>query len=165
MENRIYKVGEVFTISGSKTVNKDIATKGDTSSFVATPYICRGKSNNGCEGYFNFTPSQKGCCITVGSQGATAFFQHKNFFTGTGVLILRCDRLTENNGLYICTIINKSLAAGGYGYGYEVSQEKLKDLEISLPSIIHEDGTYEPDWNYMENYTKNLREKIDIYPE
>ena len=161
MENRTYKVGDIFNVSGSKSVNKDIAIKGDNSKYKNIPYICRGKSENGCEGYYNYTPSQKKNCITIGSQGAHAFYQHKNFFTGTGVIVLRHEKLTENNALYFNTVINSVLK--GYGYGYEVSQDKLKEIEIQIPSIIHEDGTYEPDWDYMENYIKDIKSKVDIY--
>lgn len=159
MESREFKVGELFRISGSPSVNKEKI--GDGSKKL-TPYICRGKVDSGYSGSFFHTPSQKANCIIVGSQGATAFYQHKDFFTGTGVLIIRHDKMTENIGLYVSTALNNSLFLHG-GRSYEVSQGSLNSLEVSLPSIIHEDDTSEPDWDYMENYIKNLRDKIDAH--
>lgn len=157
MNNKRYVIGEIFQISGSTSVNKtDI---GDGSKNL-TPYICRGKENSGYSGSFYHTPNQKANCIIVGSQGATAFYQHRDFFTGTGVIVIRHDKMNENNGLYISTALNKSLSMYG-GRFYEVSQGSLRLLEISLPSVIRNDGTFEPDWDYMEKVIANLRKQED----
>ena len=36
------------------------------------------------------------------------------------------------------------------------TSKKIEKEEILLPAITNEDETYSPDWNYMEDYIKNI---------
>ena len=56
--------------------------------------------------------------------------------------------------MFLVTIMNKEQYR--YSYGRKCSQTKLKSTILKLPAITKEDGTYEPDWEYMENYIKSL---------
>ena len=56
--------------------------------------------------------------------------------------------------MFLVTIMNKEQYR--YSYGRKCSQTKLKSTILKLPVITKEDGTYEPDWKYMENYIKSL---------
>ena len=44
-----------------------------------------------------------------------------------------------------------------YSYGRSGTGNRLKDNEIMLPALIKEDGTYEPDWDFMTSYIQSLK--------
>lgn len=81
-------------------------------------------------------------------------YQPNNFATGNKVYTLKNVNLNKYNALFITTILNKE--AYKYSYGRARILSKLSNEIIKLPAITKEDGTYEPDWEYMENYIKSL---------
>ena len=112
--------------------------------------------HNGCDGYFDVSKEKitKGHCITVGAEGIYAFYQPENFATGNKVYTLRNEHLTKYNALFITTILNTEIYK--YSYGRARILSKLDNEIIKLPALLKDDKTYEPDWEFMENYIKSL---------
>ena len=71
------------------------------------------------------------------------------------------DNLNKLNGLFLASVINKTLKRL-YEYNDMGSSESIKKEKIKLP--IKQDGT--PDWFYMENFIKCLysreRERVQV---
>ena len=158
MENRKYKVGEIFkNIKTTKHITKPQIENNPGKTLVITG----GDEKYGVSGFYNVPAVNKGNCITFSRTSSNAFYRDRDFNGLDSVAALYHEKLTENTAIYLITCFKKN--ADGYSYGNKRLPEKLKSEDISLPSIIHEDGTYEPDWEYMENYIANLRKKINIY--
>lgn len=58
-------------------------------------------------------------------------------------------------GLFIKTMIDNAVS-GKYGYGYKFSQTRIKKQTIILPITAEQ----EPDWQFMEEYMKQVERKI-----
>ena len=65
--------------------------------------------------------------------------------------------LNKYTGLFLVSVIRKSLL--NYSYSDQISSSLLPELSIKLPYIINESGKKMPDFEYMENYIKELSEK------
>ena len=115
------------------------------------PYVTRSAENNGKSGYCgNADRIVKGNCITIGAEGFTAFYQENDFVAGNKVYALRHRNLNNVNALYICTVLNKLSCL--YSFNNARILDKIKQEVISLPI----DNNGEPDWQYMENYMKEI---------
>jgi len=138
-----FKVGKIFQISSGDCISSNNVNKEINEELI--PYITRGKENNSIDSFVHNKATQKANCITIGTQGATAYYQNLDFISGTGVNILRNEKeLNKFNALFLCTALNKIIQTI-FKFGYELSQTRLKNVIIKLPSIEKEDGTFEPD--------------------
>ena len=153
-----YRVGDVFKITSGDCIKSDDTNNEENEKLI--PYITRGKSLNSIDSYVHNKATQKRNCITIGTQGVTAYYQNLDFISGTGVNIIRHDRLNEDNALFICTILNKCIQKN-YKFGYELSQTRLSNVKIHLPSKLNSEGKYEPDWEYMEEFIKQKEKDIE----
>ena len=143
-----FKVGELFDCNIAKSLDFGKLEKGNTI------FIGRTSTNNGVQGKVNAPPCEKGNCITVGMVGDNkAFYQPQEFAASQNILVLRNKRLNEKNGLFFAALINSLLAK--YNYSNTVKKKEFINESILLP--ITPEGT--PDFDYMENYMKNLTEK------
>ena len=139
-------VGELFDCE----TTKGIASKNDLVE-GNIPYVTRSAENNGKSGYCgNADRIVKGNCITIGAEGFTAFYQENDFVAGNKVYALRHRNLNNVNALYICTVLNKLSCL--YSFNNARILDKIKQEVISLPI----DNNGEPDWQYMENYIKEI---------
>lgn len=141
-----FKVGELFECK----TTKGIASKNDLVE-GNIPYVTRSAENNGKSGYCgNADRIVKGNCITIGAEGFTAFYQENDFVAGNKVYALRHRNLNNVNALYICTVLNKLSCL--YSFNNARILDKIKQEVISLPI----DNNGEPDWQYMEDYMKEI---------
>ena len=141
-----FKVGELFDCE----TTKGIASKSDLVE-GNIPYVTRSAENNGKSGYCgNADRIVKGNCITIGAEGFTAFYQENDFVAGNKVYALRHKNLNNVNALYICTVLNKLSCL--YSFNNARILDKIKQEVISLPI----DNNGEPDWQYMEDYMKEI---------
>ena len=146
-----FRIGDIFKVEKSQNIKKD-----DAEEIMGgnVPYITRTEFNNGC----NFFVEQKniktqiGNCITIGGEGANVFYQPINFITGNNITKIYNKNLNENNGLFIVSILN--LEKYRYSYNRAFNQKNIINTYIKLPSKNNE-----PDWEYMEQYIKSLRER------
>ena len=141
-----FRVGELFDCE----TTKGIASKNDLVE-GNIPYVTRSAENNGKSGYCgNADRIVKGNCITIGAEGFTAFYQENDFVAGNKVYALRHRNLNNVNALYICTVLNKLSCL--YSFNNARILDKIKQEVISLPI----DNNGEPDWQYMEDYMKEI---------
>lgn len=154
-----FKVGELFDCQTTKTINpnKDGLSEGDI------PYVTRSAFNNGISGNYadptgEFTT--KGNCITIGAEGAIAFYQDTDFIAGVKVYALRHAKLNTLSALFVCSVLNEN--ARCYSYANARVLDKIKEETIPLPLIQGTnlaDYTQEDiDWDYMERFMSRVQD-------
>lgn len=130
------------------------------------PFVASGSVNNGvmkcCKPLEN-EKLDEADCITVSPVDGNAFYQPYPFLgrggAGSSILMLYADNLSLYSGQFIAKMIAHTCACK-YTYGHMGNKESIKREKIMLP--VDENGN--PDYNYMEKYSKNLlREKIQNY--
>lgn len=128
-------------------------TKNVTENINGIPYVVRTKFNNGIkynvEKTLQMQPSPAGT-ISFGAENATFFYQEREYVSGRDIYYIDTRHLTK----YACLFVVTSLQtiAEKYSYNYGMFPELVKKEEIKLP--VNKKG--EPDWDYMENYMKNI---------
>lgn len=124
-------------------------------------YIGRTRENNGVTA--KISPSNnlvgllnKGGCITiamVGDSTCSTFYQKTDFFASQNILILRNKYLNQCNALFIANVID--LEKYRFSYGRTLTKSFFKNHSIKLPV---KGG--QPDWQFMENYIKEIKSNI-----
>ena len=154
-----FKVGELF-----ETVNdngKQVPTGANVPSLElksgTVPRISVTGVNNGVVGYYDSTHKNYKVYnnfISVNFLG-NAFYQENNASLDMKVhcLKLKNKELNKYLGLFLITIINKLTSS--YSYTSQLSSTSITQLQLLLP--VTPEGA--PDFDYMENYMKNLTEK------
>jgi hypothetical protein len=91
--------------------------------------------------------------VSIG-EGGKAFYQEEKgaIFTRVKALIPKF-KLNKYIGLFLVPILN--LEGVRYSYGRVLDADRLKDTEIKLP--VDKEGN--PDWDFMENYSKLIYNK------
>jgi hypothetical protein len=155
-----YKLNELFNIKGSKTTPKKELEKKGKGKY---PYITTTAFNQGVSGYYDFF-TEKGNILTFDSAVlGTCFYQEKDFSASDHVElgIPYYKGFNKKIGLFLQMVINKK-NKGVYHYGHKANQQRIKDTVIKLPSKLNiENNTYEPDWQYMEDYISDLEIEIN----
>lgn len=151
-----FKISDLFNVELSKgDLKVTEVEKGDI------PLISSGETNNGVVGFIDKEGDgkaeiYKGNCLTV-DMFCNAFYQHNEFYAvshGRVNILKPKYYFNKYIGLFISTIINNEKFK--YSYGRAVYKSVCEEMVIKLPSITREDGSYEPNWDYMENYIKSL---------
>lgn len=170
---REFVVSSIFAIHNGKciTIEEIEEHPGDLAA------IQSGEDNNGVIGKIdiNYCQSQNytictSPCLTVARTGSAGFvsFQKHGCVVGDSAKILRLKYNHESTGLYLFlqTLLSKNRFK--YAYGRKVTENKYMCDTIYLPvqyqngkPLIDETKNYSqegyvPDWDYMENYIKNL---------
>lgn len=144
---------DLFEIGGSKTTPREEL---DLFGVGTYPYVTTQAVNNGIEGFFNYY-TEDGNVLTVDSAvlGFCSYQQIK-FSASDHVEVLKPKfKMNQYIALFLTTLINKEQYR--YSYGRKCSQKKLHSSKIKLPAIQNPDnGTYTPDWQFMEDYIKSL---------
>jgi len=143
-------IGDLFNISIGKNVdgNKVDKTSGKT------PYITRKESNNGLDGFIDNDTRKlnvKFPVITIGNETARPFVQKYPFYTGTKVNILEPIADISDEALqFIAVSLHQHKSK--YNFSYTINSTRLKKQKIMLPV----NSLDEPDYEYMEQYIKNI---------
>lgn len=77
------------------------------------------------------------------------YYQPFDFVTGDHIVVCRAKWLNRYTALFILTILNKERYR--YNYGRAFRMDLIKDTVIMLPT-----KNDKPDWNYMEQFIKNM---------
>ncbi len=121
-----------------------------------TPYISATANNNGI-GHFvgNDNPTKESGCLSVNRNGSVgySFYHPYNALFSNDCRKLRLKSSNKHVGIFISQQITRQ--KGKYGYGYKMGTARLKRQKIMLP--VNDQN--EPDYNYMENYMKQLEYK------
>ena len=146
-----FRVGDLFEITNGKKYPSSIRQAGEL------PLISTTANNNGISDYIedrNYGVYSN--CITVaysGSVGATFYHKEKVFVGETVIALLPKFKMNQYSGLFICSILSKINSK--FSYTQKIKVLQYKNETILLP--VTSEGT--PDFDYMENYMKNLTEK------
>lgn len=141
----------------------------DQYSEGQVPYISASDTDNGVGAKINLHPDFTAGKITIGKIGATAYLQSQDFCATSDVNVLTPRvEMNKYHLLFITSIINFS-ENYKWSYGRQCRKGDTEGIIIKLPvkcdhngiPIIDEDKQfsnqgYIPDWDYMENYIKNL---------
>lgn len=145
-----FKIEKLFEISRPKKRSQTKYAEGNI------PFVASGNYNNGVVKWCAITDGEQtdsGNCITVSPIDGSAFYQKDDFLgrggAGSAILILRNDNLTELSGLFIAAVIHKTLTK--YSYVDQLNLQTIADEVIKLPATKNQ-----PDWNYMEQYMRNI---------
>ncbi len=123
----------------------------------AIPYITRKDTNNGCRGYVindGFNQIEKENAITIGDTTSTIDYQAKDFICGDHIVVLRSSYFNKYTALFIVTLLKRERYR--YNYGRAFLKDTIANTRLQLPAIQNLDGTYSPDWQFMEDYIKSL---------
>ncbi len=124
----------------------------------AIPYITRKDTNNGCKGYVindDFEQIEERNAITIGDTTSTIDYQDKNFICGDHIVVLRSPHFNKYTALFVVTLLKRERFR--YNYGRAFLKDTIANTNLKLPSILNpDDGTYTPDWQFMEDYIKSL---------
>lgn len=155
-----------FPICGQKGIFKLIQPKPRKSKEYIeegkVPFVASGAFNNGIEKYVKTDELlDKGNCITVSAIGGFSFYQKQDFIgrggAGSAIKILYNEKINEQNALFICAVLQKTLSK--YDYNSMISGTILNEESIYLP-VTNQD---EIDWGFMETYIKDLEPIVNNY--
>lgn len=157
-----FKVGELFRLKSTSSGidgNKLNTTEGEI------PYVTRSVNENGIKQYVTDEQiarknQDKGNVITIGLDTQTAYYQPVSFFTGQNVHILDHEKMSQKLAMYLIPQLIKIMKKYSWG-GNGATLGRLREDTITLPitdASVDTDSP-EPDWEYMENYIKEIEQK------
>jgi hypothetical protein len=162
-----FKILDIFE---TETVGKKLQVP--TGSYIAKkdlrdgniPRITVSGVNNGIAGYYSDTIDVQDYrifnnFISVSFLG-TVFYQEGQASLDMKVHCLKPKNINLNKHIawFLVSIIRKVITYSTYND--QLSSTVLPNLIISLPSKMHTNGKYEPDWQYMEDYIKSIEKKV-----
>lgn len=120
------------------------------------PYVTRTDTNNGIARFVSSSNlsygSDCGGCITVGLDTQTVFWQPHKFVTGQNIQVITGKELNFYLVQFLIPLFKNQMRAKFNWGGNGATLGRMKKLELLLP--ITDSG--EPDYEYMEQYTKNM---------
>lgn len=147
-------------ISAGKISN---ASKFEKSDIGEIEYVAATNRNNGCLYFLKDSGSlqkkiQSGNCIGFikdgnGSAGYS-IYKFENFTSTVNVIYGYANWLNLNNGLFF--VASQDKIKEKYSHGYKRNLSHLKGDKVMLP--VTDQG--EPDYRYMEEYTKSKRKEF-----
>jgi hypothetical protein len=147
-----FSIGELFEVErpASRTVKQY-----ETGN---VPFVSSGNFNNGINKFVQPLDNdvlEKGNCLTVSPVDGSCFYQPIDFLGrgggGSSIILLYNEKLNKNNGLFLSSVIGKTLRRL-FQYNDMGSSSSIQDEIIKLP--ITQSG--KPDWEYMENFMSAL---------
>lgn len=152
---KIFKIKKLFHIH----TGEDLILRNIKQGNI--PIVSHTKENNGIVDYTDEIPNRKLFnsmkCIALADRGLfKASVQLKDFYIGGRVKCLELKYQKSNREilLFLATIINYEGFRFNYGRN---ATDRLPYLKIYLPVSFKNNGEYDPDWEYMENYIKNIK--------
>ncbi len=145
-----FEVGKLLNVQTTKHFIQQEMQDG------SVPFVTRSTINNGISGFVLRKTEQlcEGVCITIGAEGAVAFYQEFSFLPGVKIYTLRHKNLNRYTAMFLCVLLNQQTAV--YSYGYARIIKKIVREHILLP--VTPAGT--PDWQYMEDYMREVEKKL-----
>lgn len=121
------------------------------------PYVSSTGSNNGFDGYVGNKEKVRifSNCLTIANSGSVGacFYQPFKFVASDHVTKLKNDNFNEYTYKFISSLVTR--LGIKYSFNREMNDTRIKKEKILLPTN-HQN---EPDYDYMENYMKQLEYK------
>lgn len=163
-----------FEISELFNIKRLVRVSGDNGEYIkdheiidsngTCPYIAAVSVNNGIKGYSNREPNNKGNCITFSTttESATTVFYQPVDFVGrqqmVGIYGNSENEMSKERAFFLIPIIKNNLLH--FNYDNKLTYDDVLELSIKLPAIYSaEKEEYEPDWDYIEEFIKELKEE------
>jgi hypothetical protein len=145
-------LNEIFSdIQRGKRLKKDDHKKGKM------PYISSTASNNGIDGFVGNKENIRvfSNCLTLANSGSVGacFYQPSESVASDHVTKLENTNFNKYIYLFISTIVSR--LGGKYSFNREINDLRIRREKIMLPINYN----HEPDYEYMENYMKQLELK------
>ena len=127
-------------------------------------FVSRTAKNNGVSSIVDkiegIEPYPAGCLtLAFGGSVGSCFLQEKPFYTGQNVgVIMFSEEISLEAKRYIATSLGNKCKLSYQAFGNEINRHFKTDLSVKLPAI----ETYEPDWQYMEEYMKNIESEVTL---
>ena len=140
-----FRVGELFTVTGSKTTSK---IELEASGIGKYPYVTTKATNNAVDGLYSIATEKGNVIVIESAVNGYVTYQEMDFSASAHVekLIPKFE-MNRYSGVFIVNII-RVLTNGIYNYGHKFNQKRIKDTIIKLP--ITSDGL--PDYQFMHDY-------------
>lgn len=146
-----FRVGELFIQERGKEKAPKQNELGDC------PLIQETNNNNGFDRMVVPTKIIKGNSITVSINYAqNVFYQADDFCASVNIAVLRNNHLNRYNSQFVCSVLRN--AHQKFDYTSKISKELLNKETIMLPV----DKTGQPDWAYMEEYMRKVKERVKV---
>lgn len=146
-----FRVGELFAQERGKEKAPKQNEPGDC------PLIQETNNNNGFDRMVVPTKVIKGNSITVSINYAqNVFYQADDFCASVNIAVLRNNHLNRYNSQFVCSVLRN--AHQKFDYTSKISKELLNKEMIMLPV----DKTGQPDWAYMEEYMRKVKERVKV---
>ena len=121
-----------------------------------TPYVTASGINNGVVAYIDASKYDiiEGHCILIGGKTFTVTYQSDDFVSNDShnfVIRTNSYNISDFSYKYLVTVI-RSYFGQKYSWNDAVTKDKFFSENIPLPA----NSNGEPDWDYMENYMKNI---------
>lgn len=126
-----------------------------------TPYVTASGYNNGIVAHIDASNYEiiKGHCILVGGKTFTITYQKDDFVSNDShnfTIRVKDYDISDLDYLYLVSMIYVYFGQK-YSWNDAVTKDKLLDEIIPLPIT----STGEPDWQYMEDYMRNIMDKSE----
>jgi len=126
------------------------------------PYVSSSALNNGVD---DFVSNDKGVrkfsnCLSLANSGSvgSSFYEPFEFVASDHITHLECNKFNKYHYLFMATMTGR--LSQKYNFNREINDKRISREIIFLPVA----GSDEPDYEYMEKYSKNLlSEKIQSY--
>ena len=162
---------KICTKLSSKCVEKNLCPSHDPFTYMqrgkrltkknqkkgTRPYVSSTSLHNGID---NFISNKKNIrifddCLSLANSGSVGkvFYHVYSFIASDHVSALKNTMLNKCQYLFLAVAIER--IAGKYSFNREINNERLKKEKILLPVT----PANTPDWQYMENYMKNIEMK------
>ena len=143
---------DIFTdIQRGKRLKKADHKKGNQ------PYISSTGSNKGLDNYIGNKEKVRVFenCITLANSGSVGacFYQPYSFVASDHVTKLENNEFDKYTNLFISSLVSR--LGEKYSFNREINDKRIKKEKILLPR----NENNEPDYEFMENYMKNLEYK------
>ena len=149
---REFDLDKIFEIIGTKS-HTIIQIEGYGAGEY--PYVVTSSKNNGVQGYYGHHTENANVLTIDSATVGSCFYQERPFSASDHVekLIPKFE-MNVYISMFLKTVMEREKFR--YGYGRKFSQIRIKQSKIKLPAIQTSAGTYQPDWQFMENYVKSL---------
>ncbi len=118
------------------------------------PYVSSTANNNGVDDYVEATAGTRSFsnCISLANSGSvgTAFYEAFEFVASDHVTSLKREGTSKFVYLFLATTIERQ--GSNFNFNREINDARIKKMQVMLP-VTDED---KPDYEYMEQYAKNM---------
>ena len=123
----------------------------------SVPLVTAGYKNSGFAEYINEDDRMTlhHNKITIDMFG-NVFYKESSFYCDDNIIAIKPKNIELNKyiAMFLITVLKFSTTA--YNYGRQYRLKHFVKHQVKLPAVKNSKGKFVPDWNYMENYTKNL---------